>query len=67
VKELEVMMANVINEAFQGVTSVTAAVELLEAFSSLAKRPAVQRAVDKKTVEVFQLFLKQVRGRPCVC
>lgn len=60
VKDLEVVMANVINEAFSGVTSVSTAVELLEAFSSLAKRPAVQRAVDKKTIEVFQLYAKQV-------
>jgi dynein heavy chain len=59
-KELEVMMSNVINDAFHGVTSIPMAVDLLEAFSSLAKRPAVQRAVDKKAVDVFTLFLKQV-------
>ncbi|RYY37749.1 hypothetical protein EON62_00895 [archaeon] len=62
-KELEVMMANVITDAFHGVTSVPVAVDLLEAFSSLAKRAAVQRAVDKKAVEVYSLFLKQVCAR----
>ena len=60
VKELEVMMANVINDAFNGITSIPACVDLLEAFSSLVTRPAVQRAVDKKAVDVFTLFLRQL-------
>jgi len=54
--------ANVIRQdAFSGVTSVATAVDLLEAFSSLAKRPAVQRAVDKKTVEVFRSTSSRLR------
>jgi dynein heavy chain, axonemal len=60
VKELEVMMGNVINDAFSGVTAIGTAVDLLEAFSSLAKRPAVQRAVDKKAMEVYGLFSRQL-------
>lgn len=59
-KDLETMMGNVINDAFLGVASIPSCIELLEAFSSLAKRPAVQRAVDKKTVDVYTLFSKQV-------
>jgi len=59
-KDLETMMANVINDAFIGVTSIPVCLELLEAFSSLARRPAVHRAVDKKAAEVFTMFGDQV-------
>ncbi|GBG32973.1 Dynein heavy chain 2, axonemal [Hondaea fermentalgiana] len=63
-KDLEVMMQNVINSAFESVTTVAAGVDLLEAFSELAKREAITRCVTKKTAEVFQLFgreLDQIR------
>lgn len=63
-KDLEVMMQNVINSAFESVTTVVAGVDLLEAFSELAKREAIKRCVTKKTAEVFQLFgreLDQIR------
>jgi dynein heavy chain len=60
VKELETMFSTVINEAFSTAVTVSAGIELLEAFSGLARRPAVQRAVDRKTAEVYALFGDQV-------
>ena len=55
-RDLEVMMQNVINAAFDGVKSITVAAELLEAFSHLAKRPNIQRAVDKRAAAVYAMF-----------
>jgi hypothetical protein len=42
------MMGNVIQSAWEGVASVKDAVELLEAFDSLAKRPTMARDVRNK-------------------
>jgi dynein heavy chain len=60
VRDLEVMMQNVISVAFDGVTTVKVGVALLEAFSSLARLPSIVRSVDKKTSEVYMLFLQQL-------
>ena len=59
-KDLEVMMQNVINNAFEGVSTVVGGVELLEAFSSLAKREAIKRCVEKKTADMFTFFMQDV-------
>jgi hypothetical protein len=40
-KDLEVMFQNVINTAFDGAATTAAGVELLDAFSSLARREAI--------------------------
>jgi len=60
VKDLEVMMGNVITGAFEGVGTIEANVQLLEAFHSLAKRPTIKRAVEHRTLMVFMLFKAQV-------
>eukprot|EP00741_Cyanophora_paradoxa_P024938 tig00000056_g24072.t1 len=60
VKDLQVMMTNVISAAFDGVSTVPAGVELLEAFSYLAKRDAIKRAVQKKTEQVWKMFTDDV-------
>ena len=60
VKDLEVMMGNVITGAFEGVGTIEANVQLLEAFHSLAKRPTIKRAVEHRTLLVFMLFKSQV-------
>ena len=52
-KDLEVMMTNVISSAFEVISTIESGVELLEAFSFLAKRENIRRAVHRKTVEVF--------------
>jgi hypothetical protein len=60
------MMQNVINNAFEGVRSVSVGVELLEAFSHLAKRPSIQRVVDKRAVAMWAL-MKQTMDTTKVC
>ncbi len=62
VKDLEMMMTNVITDAFKRVTTVKAGIELLEAFYSLAKRETIMGWVEKKTLLVFNLFLKELTG-----
>jgi len=62
VKDLEVMYTNVINTAFEGVTQVSAGVVLLEIFYSLAKRESIKRCVEKKTAEIYSLFIRQCQG-----
>lgn len=59
-KDLEVMMINVVNTAFDGISTVLAGVELLEAFSSIATREAIKRAVERKTSELYGLFLAEI-------
>lgn len=56
VKDLEVMMCNVINGAFEGVGTIEANVQLLEAFHSLARRDTIKRCVEQRTLSVFMLF-----------
>ena len=56
----QVMMQNVINTAFDGAATTAAGVELLEAFSSLAKRDSIKRCVEKKSAEVFQTFAQEL-------
>eukprot|EP00762_Andalucia_godoyi_P004499 ANDGO_05184.mRNA.1 Dynein-1-beta heavy chain len=60
IKDLEVMFQNVISYAFDGITTVAGGVDLLEAFTLLARREFVKRAVEKRTADVFNLFLSNV-------
>lgn len=57
VKEMEVMVINVINATFETITYVEQGVEILDAFMHLSAREAIRRTIDKKTVEVYQLFV----------
>jgi len=59
-KDLEVMTQNVINAAFDGITSICSCVELLEAFSGLARRESIVRCVIKKTVDVYGLMNREL-------
>jgi hypothetical protein len=52
VKDLEVLMQNVINLAFESAGSLAASVETLDAFQTLAKRDAIVKCVERKTSEV---------------
>ncbi len=51
------MMQNVINSAFECVSTVVVGVELVGVFDFLAKREAIRRTVDKKAVEVYGIML----------
>ena len=60
VKELEVMMQSVLNQAFETTKTVEAGIEILDVFMVMASREAIKRTIDKKTVEVHQMFLDEV-------
>ncbi|KAI9224867.1 dynein heavy chain and region D6 of dynein motor-domain-containing protein [Blastocladiella britannica] len=60
VKDLEVMLQNVITSAFDAATTVQIKVELLEIFSYIAKRDGIKRIVERKTVDVYQSFLSEL-------
>jgi dynein heavy chain len=57
VKDLEVMMRNVINGAFETVSTVPSGVELVESFVHLSKRETIKRTLDKKTSDLYSMFI----------
>ena len=60
VKDLEVMLTNVIVMAFERVSTLVGRIELLLAFKSMAKRESIKRCVEKKTAECFSAFLHEL-------
>jgi dynein heavy chain len=57
-KQLEMTINNIISLAFKTVSTVSDAVELLENFDTLAKRPLVKEFVHRKAADmVYKLFL----------
>ncbi|KAL5251273.1 hypothetical protein ACHWQZ_G016836 [Mnemiopsis leidyi] len=60
VKDLEVMMQNVISSAFETVTTVDSGVQVLDVFQHLSSREAIKRTIDKKTVDVYQKFNEEL-------
>ena len=52
VKDLEVMMQNVINSSFEQAPTFRIKMELLDNFHILAKRDSIRRTVDKKLVDI---------------
>ena len=62
VKEMEVMIINVINAAFDTITYVEQGVEIMDSFMHLSAREAIRRTLDKKTVEVYQLFIEDLNS-----
>ena len=61
-KDLEVMMQNVINSAFEDANTVEKYLELLEIFHNLAKREVIKRTVEKKTSDLYVLYLKELNA-----
>lgn len=59
-KDLEVMLQNTINTAFETATTVEAGVELQAIFSPLRRREPVRRTLDKKTLSIFKLFAEHL-------
>jgi dynein heavy chain len=59
VKDLELMMQNLIISAFENSMTVQNGVELLDIFHNIAKRDAIKRTVEKKTFDVHQLLLTE--------
>ena len=58
-RDLEVMTQNIINTAFDNVSTVAGGVELLEAFQVLARCESVKRCVEKKVTDILSSFIKQ--------
>ncbi|VDL84400.1 unnamed protein product [Schistocephalus solidus] len=61
VKDLEIMMQNGINLAFETVTTIQQGVEVLDIFAHLQKREAIRRTLDANTHAVIQLFLDGIQ------
>ncbi|VDM31109.1 unnamed protein product [Hydatigera taeniaeformis] len=57
VKGLEIMMQNVINMAFETVTTIQQGVEILDVFAHLQKREAIRRTLETNTHVVVDMFL----------
>jgi len=62
IKDLEIMMQNVINSAFEDASTFEGCMELLEIFDSLAKRDAIKRAVEKKTTDIHNMYLQKLNN-----
>ncbi|XP_077117756.1 dynein axonemal heavy chain 2 [Ranitomeya variabilis] len=60
VKDLEVMIQNLMMTAFETVRGVEQGVELLDVFHHLSAREAIKRTFDKKTVHVYELFKNEL-------
>ncbi|XP_063042411.1 dynein axonemal heavy chain 2 [Engraulis encrasicolus] len=60
VKDLEVMMQNLINSAFETLSTVEEGVQLLDVFHHLSTREAIKRTIDRKTVDVYGLFNREL-------
>jgi dynein heavy chain len=57
---MEVMVINVINSAFDTITYVEQGVEILDAFMHLSARESIRRTIDKKTVEIYNMFIEDL-------
>ena len=55
------MIQNIINSAFETIKTVQEGVEVLECFIHLSSREAIRRIIDKKTVEIYHLFLDELK------
>ncbi|XP_015682672.1 dynein heavy chain 2, axonemal-like, partial [Protobothrops mucrosquamatus] len=60
VKDLEVMTQNLMTSAFETVKDVEHGVEIQDIFQHLSSREAIKRTFDKKTVDVFMLFNREL-------
>lgn len=62
VQDLEVLMNNVIMLAFDSVPSLSARVELLEAFENIARHKSVKQSVERKAQETYTLFMDEIKS-----
>ncbi len=59
-KDLDVMYQNIIQFAFEQISTVEQGVEMLEAFDYLAKRESIKNCLKKKANEILLKFQEQV-------
>lgn len=50
------MITNVITSAFEAVSTLQSATELLEAFYHLSKRPSMKQVIERQASHVFDMF-----------
>ena len=56
------MIQNILNSAFETIKTVEEGIEILRNFIHLASREPIRRTIDKKTVEVYHLFLDELNA-----
>jgi dynein heavy chain len=61
IKDLEVMMQNIVQMAMEDKGMLTRSLEMLEIFHSLAKREAIRRTVEKKASEVWARLIDELK------
>ncbi|KAG4103981.1 dynein heavy chain and region D6 of dynein motor-domain-containing protein [Neocallimastix lanati (nom. inval.)] len=62
IKDLEIMMQNIISSAFEDAATFEGCMELLEVFDSIAKRDAIKRTLEKKTADIHNLYLQKLNN-----
>ena len=50
------MITNVVASAFDAASTLQSAVELLQAFFHLSKRPSMKHVIEKQASHVFEMF-----------
>lgn len=61
-KDLEVMIQNILNSSFETIKTVQDGVEVISNFIHLSSREAIRRTIDKKTVDIYHLFLEELNA-----
>ena len=62
VKQIEIIYTTIVQQTFKHVSTIEDAVEMLENFYCMAKRPAVIEFVQKKATElVYKLFMEEIK------
>ncbi|KAG1928324.1 dynein heavy chain 2, axonemal, partial [Pimephales promelas] len=62
VKDLEVMIQNLITSTFETVNCVEEGVQLLDMFQHLSGREAIKRTIDRKTVDLYALLSAELNN-----
>ncbi|XP_076454460.1 dynein axonemal heavy chain 2-like [Babylonia areolata] len=62
IKDVEVMTQNVLNNAFKTVLAVNRGIEILDVFMHLQSRELLRRCLEKKTVDVYALFVGEMNA-----
>lgn len=56
------MVQNILNSAFETIKTVQEGVEVLDNFIHLSSRESIRRTIDKKTVEIYHIFLDELNA-----
>lgn len=56
------MIQNILNSSFETIKTVQEGVEVLENFIHLSSRETIRRTIDKKTVDIYHMFLEELNS-----